>query len=448
MHGNRTAAAFWFVPPILVAVMLSATPSFSAKPADPAAAVMLDTEITKKDAGTVVVRSAFEIRKAPHRWFTQYIQVQFPDKSFLKGANGKDFLRAWGDIFTPKADSAHYEQCRLGLDLSDLEKCTNLPPGKRSILLISSNIWDQERRKYIGYGWPVRCPLAVTTDAKGKIIRAEPFHTPPAAPAKNASGQKIDAVVCTLRLKHLKPTAGLQAARTQTMRKMDVFHLALGGRQSRIQTTDRGFFFGPIDTPDKARELVELGLPKSMIVNDAAQFNAIVAAMKKIPQWKPQRWMPKPKPDWFGLTVTPMAGLGYEVKALVFWHFGYGVMEYRHLYQKQFRIATDGRMWRKDELIISGPAPPYGIPPGWRPEFGHKPKPKPPAPKSRPAGSTQPVRGRAPTPADSPFVAYWAQTAAIEKALMDGHYEVIAPRLVATDKKVKFPRAEGENRGD
>jgi len=417
------AAVALFVAPGLGLADQDAPPA----PPDPIHADMLDAEAYFHTAEQFIVRSSFRITRGPHRWVTLYNQIQFADGSFLTTPDGKSIVKAWGDLFTPN-DDAQYDDCRLGFNHTEIEAAANLPKAQRTVLFISPHIWDKKQGKYIGNGWDVRCPVIVTTDPDGKITRTEFFYTPPLNPDTNGYEQ-TDAKVCELALTHLKPKPGLKVYETRTLRDMAVHRLILGDRQARLGSDDRGYFFESIDSPEKARELVELGLPKSLIINDAQQFDAIVAEMKQIHGWDPEQWMADAAPQWYGLTVEPVPGLGYRVRVLLFWHFDYGAFGYRNLYQREYRIAHDGRMGVDEKLILQGPAPPYGVPPGWQPEFGWKPVDLPP--------DADPAERLGAIPSNT--AAYDAQNDAVQKALKPGHHTQIAPRLKVTDAAAKIP---------
>lgn len=438
--GILFAASVWAAV-VLSAAGLQAGPPAEAK-TDPARAEMLETEITRYDPRTLVVRSAFRVSEATHRWFTLYTQIQFVDQSFLKRADGRDFLKLWGDIFTPRNDPAEYTECRLGLTHAELENTANLPAGTRTILFVSNHLWDKKQKKYIGHGWPARAPLIVTTDKRGKITKAQTFTAPPPPVADNDAYKEVDGKVCTLTLVHLQPKEGLEVAETRTPRDQAVYRLYLKAQQATLGSTAVGHFFGTIDTAAKARELVELGLPKSLVIKDEKQFDAIVAELKKIPRWQAEDWMKAGRPQWYGLTVTEEPGLGWHVKVLVYWYYDYGVFGHRHLVQRHYRITRGGRIGMDEKIILLGPAPPYGIPPGWRPEFGWTPPA--PAPKPKPG---EPVVGRPPSPSgpDNPYIAYQTQNAAIQKALLDGHYDVIPSRIKVTETTKKFPDIKQED---
>jgi hypothetical protein len=307
----------------------------------------LKTEVSSVNADGFGVRAAFDIDGRPDRWYTVYFQLRLDERTPLKTADGQELNRSWGSVFTPDNVTAapRWSDCRFEWKFKDIEAAANLPKGKRTALWVVFDIWDVDAKKYIGSGWDARTTLVVETDAAGKVVKAEPFETASPVVRKNDPEKTVELRECELNLKHLKlkprvkvyqnPEAGPSGPRTVLVSDDGQADLGCGA------------FFEPIDTPEKAREFVELSLSRKAILKTPGQFKAVVAALK-IDKSRVT------EPPSYGLTVTPEPGLGYRVWVL----YGYpendfvlgGDVDY-----VEYCVTTDGRIGARYTHCVSAP---------------------------------------------------------------------------------------------
>jgi len=340
-----------------------------------------DIGSTRRDRGLVgtypdptylLVRGAFEIVGNPQEWHGVYFQIRLDANTPLKEKDREGFVRFWNNIFTPEnVDSARYTDCRTAFQLKDIEAATNLPKGKRTILWIVCDLWDDQNKQYIGSGWGARAPVIVTTDATGKITKVDLFRTSPFSVKKNHQTEKVNMKECELSLKHLKLKPGVKLHREITLRLESQDVLMLGDYQADLRGESRGYFFEPIDSAQKAAELVEIGFPRGVIIETPEQYGLIKKALKakgwvETPTRGKEQDIPVEDPPSYGLKVTEEPGLGYRVTALMIDYLDYYSLGLRHILYREFAVSSDGRIGMGTETIcIEAPQTPYGAPPGW-----------------------------------------------------------------------------------
>jgi len=313
-----------------------------------------------------VVRGAFEITGPPHRWYGVYFQLRLDAATplNLKGKTG--FVRFWNNIFTPENVAiARYTDCRVGIPVNEIASATNLPGGKRTVLWAVCDIWDDAAKTYIGSGWDVRSPLIVTTNEAGEVLNIETFNTAQFDPKRNHYSATISAKQCGFPLKYLKLKPGATVYRAVGQRHEMYDILLMGDRQAEFTSVDRGFFFEPIDSAEKAGELIEIGYPGAVVIKTDDQYRAIVEALKR-KGWQPGKHINVEEPPSFGVTVTAEPQLGYRVRALMIDHMDYYDLGLRNVMYREFAVASDGRIGIVRETnCIMAPETPYGAPPGW-----------------------------------------------------------------------------------
>ena len=325
----------------------------------------LDTVVTHPDPAYLLVRGAFEIVDHPQEWHGVYFQLRLDANTPLKEKDRDGFVKLWNNIFTPEnANPARYTDCRTAFQLSDIEAATNLPKGQRTILWVVCDLWDDRNEQYVGSGWEVRAPVIVTTGADGKITKVELFRTTPFGVKRNHESEKVSVKECELSLKHLKLKSGVKLCRAIEIRHENRDFLMLGDYQADLHGESRGYFFEPIDSPQKAAELVEIGFPRAVIIQTPEQYALIEKALKA------KGWIKGniqvEEPPSYGLKVTEEPGLGYRVTALMIDYLDYYSLGLRYVMYREFAVAPNGRMGMGTETIcIEAPQTPYGAPPGW-----------------------------------------------------------------------------------
>ncbi len=355
--------------PLLVIIFLIC-PALSSGEGSYPDVTYLNTEVTSTGEEYVVVRSAFEITGPPNKWYTVYFQLRLDADTSVKVKDEKGetaFLRSWGSIFTPEnVQTARYTDCRIGLPTKQFASATNIPKGKRTVLWAICDVWDDDGKKYIGSGWDVRTPLIVTTNGSGKITKMETFNTQAFNPKKNNPfGGEIKGRGCELSLKHLKLKPGVTLCRVLGG-KFEIFDvLVMGDRQADITTTDRGFFFEPIDSPQMAAELVKVGYPGAVIIKTAEQYQAIAKGLKA-KGWRAEEHMKASAPPSYGLTVKGEPDLGYRISALMIDYTLTYDLGLRNIMYREFAVTPGGRIGITTETTwVRAPQSETGAPPGW-----------------------------------------------------------------------------------
>jgi hypothetical protein len=301
---------------------------------------------------TAVVRGAFEVEGHPHEWLGVFFQVRLSEAQALQGADGKDFLRKWGDLFTPDIQDppVRWNECRLGIPFEDLEKTANLPRGARTVLWVACDVWDSAGQAWAATGWDARCPVVVTTDAAGRITALEPFYTTPHRVSDTIPWEKKPALATSLDLRTLKLKAGTTTCRCVCMKHVihDVFHrseesrgadgaiVSRAERQTEIESLDRGYFFEPLGTAAQAQELAALAHRGQGIVSKEAY--ATLKAHEKRRELL--------APPSFGIETDEVPGLGWRVRMLVTVEG-----QVRHY---AYAVSHDGRLARTKAVCLDG----------------------------------------------------------------------------------------------
>ena len=371
LHSRLSSAAF-----IGLAIAGSWVLSLEAISAD---VNYLHTKLTKASEVLLVGHGAFEISGPPHRWYSVYFDVRLdpdPVRDPTRDKKDSHFLKHWGDIFTPEnIETARYADCRVGIPLAELASLTNLFKGKRTVLWVVCDIWDAEKKEFLGSGWRVRSPLIVKTDGAGNIIQTETFNTGPINPKKNHPSATIQVKECTLALKHLKTKPGVKLYRAIGGKHEPYNILLKEDWQAELGALNRGFFFDPIDSAPKAKELVEIGYPGAVIIEAPTQYTRIVQTLKA-KGWQPGKHLKIEDPPSYGVSVRAEPELGYRVSALMMDHLNYLDLGLRGLRYREFVVAMDGRIGIEKEVeYVLSPESETGAPPGWTQPLPMNPKP-------------------------------------------------------------------------
>jgi hypothetical protein len=338
----------------------------------------LDTDIASIDKDMVVVRGAFEITSRPHCWYTVSFQLQLDEVTPLRKADGRPLWVEWAHLFTPdNLDSPGLHQqtrwtdCRAGFYLKDIAAAANLPRGQRTIVWAVGYLYDQTEKKFQDSGWYVRTPLILTTDEAGGITRTETFHTVPADVGTRGNARLIPVREMKLGLRdlRLKPGTKLYQGVEQRGRIHEMAVLEKGAAD--LRGIHRGYFFNPIDSPEKAQELITIAYPDGVVVQSAAQYQQIVAALKAIKGWDALQFLPVERPAAYGMKVAEVPGLGYRVTALMIdreRREGQSA-HYRNVTLREWNVSADGRLSLKETVCIRCPVWHTGYPAMWLPEF-------------------------------------------------------------------------------
>ena len=415
----------------LLLMLVVAPPGGAAEPKPEAR--YLDTRIVTlppDNPQNVVVRGVIEVN-GPQRWYDVYFQVLSASNVAIRRPDGSAVNIRWGNIFPPEnVEWARYSDVRIDIPIADLAGA-GLPKNARVLLWVQCDLFDQEAKAYVGGGWDVKAPLIVNTDEAGRPRSFESFETRPFDQA-GLTGHHATARAAarkeTLALRHLKPKDGASFVRTMGLRHEPYDVATLGERQALLTSDARGRFFGPIDSAEKAMELVQLAEPNAVVIKTPEQYQAIVEAMKKVPGWDPAKFLPVAQPAAYGAQVTSEPGLGWRVRMLIAWHHPYLRLGLRDVTYHDVRVATDGRMGVTETVCLRAPQTPYGAPPGWLPEFGFTREPATTAPNT--GGSVPNGPGSI-----DPESAIDAHNKAIRSALTPAGSETIAPLIKVTEDR-------------
>ncbi len=365
---------------------------------------VLDTEAWVVDNATLVVRGAYQVTGEPQAWVGFYTQLRLDADTPLQVRDEKGqtrgLVKPWANVALPSPSeepshwgwmgdtppvpwgdaTARWTNCRIGFSFAEIEAATNLPKGRRTLAWAVCDVFDCATEKYIASGWPVRTPLFLTTDKAGKLAAVEFAYAHPFVLRRNRVGPQLPGRELQLKLAHLKPRAGLKAYRAIGSKHDPYTVLLLDDQQNYLWTSDRGFFFEAIDTPQKAQELFLLAHGDAVGVKNRAQFDAIVKVLTPLAKKQeppPPGGMglapgPMPcegfkllaQPSSFGLSVTEEPGIGYRITTLLVEHNRYTrtLGDIRH---HEAVVTTDGRIGDRAVLCVKGPEAEHSRPPMW-----------------------------------------------------------------------------------
>ena len=296
----------------------------------------------------VDVQGAFEITGTAREWFDLYCLVRLDANTVLRQPDGKDFLRKWpGTIYMPDENKGRWSGATIRLDFADLETATNLPKGKRTALWATMDLYHA--KKWVSNGWTSAAPFIVTTDNEGIIQKVETFNTSPALEPTQFSGKTKTASACEMLTMNLALKPGASLSKITGLKGEDRFVLVGDGLYSELGNGGKpGQFFAPIDSREKAVELVMLQLNGGRLIKTNAQYKAIMAALNKAKFVTDANFVKYADRQIGGFQVQEEPGIGYRVSALVEFE-GTGIFLYR------YNIGIDGRDLRTDEQIIKSP---------------------------------------------------------------------------------------------
>ncbi len=370
-------------------------------------ATYLDNEITKNEQDYFVLRSAVELDAPPGRWFAFDVEFRLSRAEPLILPSGKVLVKRWNNLFTPHDPRpTRWLDCRLDVDFDELETAENFPKGKSFVLWAMGLIYNWEQRSYVGSGWDVRAPLLLTTDSNGTVINCKAPRLLPLdlLELNPAWQQNISARKARLELSHLQLREEGVAALVAREDGSSIPVLAAEETQA-WQPQGYGGFFSPIDSPEKARELLELQMPGHVIIQSRGQYQAIIEAIKAV-GWAQQRDIIA-EPPAIGETVTEIEGLGYRISQLGIDPLPQddsellGDIVYRDIY-----VTHDGRVGFSPVRCVRGPHLPPPNNPDWQ-------QPAPSDPET--------------------------YTQAIRDVLREGEFRTLPNKFIATDETLALP---------
>jgi hypothetical protein len=394
--------------------MPSAGPGGKAQPF-PRARV-LEMRITRPHTDPIVVRAGVELLAEGCQWFDVLFNVFDESGQPVKTADGKDFVRTWGKLFTPdgarRKGRARWSDIRLAITRRELEGIANLPKNATTTLMVTCEVYDPRQQQYISKGWSSRTPLYVTTDAGGTIIRVDTFFEDARQPEQFKGSQTATGRQIEFRLNHLKLKGGIKAGRLVDIKHNVMDLMVLGRRWIDFTWTSRGIgdFVEPIESPAQAMELAELLNPNAVILENEKQFLTVVSAARSLGYSESIRGTFDPNPDQLAATVEEIPGRGYVVRMTVVkyrWHRAYG-----SVCQVELFIGRDGRVGDNTRVLIEAPPSESGMPAG---------------PMTAPRTPSHP--------------AAWDK--AIRESIQATGARAIAPKYVVTDTPVILPAPFG-----
>ncbi|NBB95477.1 MAG: hypothetical protein GVY16_07015 [Planctomycetes bacterium] len=324
----------------------------------------LDNEVTKIEEDYVIIRCAVEINAEPARWFALDVEFRLSQAEPLLLPSGKAVVKRWNNLFTPHGPRpTRWQDCRLDVDLADLQAAENLPKDKTFVLWAMGLLYNWKDRAYVGSGWPVRTPLLLTTDAGGTIVDVRAPRLLPAdlLELNPAWDQSIDVRQAKLKLDHLSVRDGTRACLV-SRREGPALRVLAGPAGQAWTPSGYGRFVGPIDSAEKARELVELQLPGRVIIRTREQYDAVLAAVRKL-GWVNDRDI-LAEPPTVGDTVTTVEGLGWRLPLVTVEPSPAGKDWLGDIVFRDVYVSTDGRVGFQPLRLIRAPAPPIDEP-GW-----------------------------------------------------------------------------------
>lgn len=313
-----------------------------------------------------VVRSAFEVEGPPHQWIALDMEFRLSQAVPLVQANGKILLKRWNTLFLPDTPRpVRWTDCRLDMDFRDLEKVKNLPQDKTFVVWVMGLVYDYATAKHIGSGWSVRAPLLLTTDQAGKILsaRAPTLCPTQIQPLADAPDQAIDVRQAEIRTKHLVPVSDIvsEARAYQAYPRqgppVTVLTLPMGGQIWRRESIGRAF--EAIDSAEKAEELVLMQHPGCVVLRTREQYAAVIEAVQTL-GWAGKELLPAGA-ETFGVTATPVEGLGWRVRALL---IEPRAGQLGDLVAWDYYVCTDGRLGGTPAVLVRGPGQKHKTPVG------------------------------------------------------------------------------------
>ncbi len=297
---------------------------------------IVDCQVSAAGDRQLLLRGAIEADASPPRWIGVWFQVRLGDGTALD----PEVLVKWSDLFTPDPQSkpTRWSDCSMLLGYEKLEACKNLPKGAHSLLRFACDPWGAQENKWLANGWPLSCPVFVTTDAQGRIVKADPFYTRPHDAPRCRTHETKPARRITLDLKHLKLRPGVELGRCVGA-KHTIYDLLVwtdpqnpqwpDRRQAGTDWLERGFFFEPLATADAAKELVLLAHRGRPLVASREAYAALKTGHEKRRE--------QIAPTAFGCEAEAVDDLGWRVRLLV--------VEDGEVWQYDNNVARDGRLY-------------------------------------------------------------------------------------------------------
>jgi hypothetical protein len=255
----------------------------------------------------IIVRAGLQLQAPPNKWF---------DVDFVLCGDQEDDAPAetrehWGSLFTPSAPGAvTWDDIRFGFTRDAIASAARSTTDLQGLCVLCRVRPTGKSQPLPGF-WHARLRLLVQLDAMGGLVRLEPVEPAVFEPLQAKPQIPIQAHLAELRKTELKLAEGARLC--QAIDPSGRPHLLLW-RQDRmcpLQSLTRGMFFQKIDSPRKARQLVELAWPGSRQILSARQYEAVASAASQAGATIAKA------PDSFKPDARPMASIGYRVQMVL-----------------------------------------------------------------------------------------------------------------------------------
>lgn len=214
--------------------------------------------------------------------------------------------------------------------------------------------------------WERGIPMVVDKEGDGSV-RIAPFLPRTGKTLADHESERITALLANVKTQHLVPTGAVNAMQTTGVRDDKVTHLRLGGKSVRLDSLERGAFYGPIDSQAKAEELVRLPYGGARIIKTKEQYRALLEELI-VKGWKPSLHLSTTPPPGYGSRTRYFKGLGYLVEMLVLSRAGYDD-RFGEVRYDIWAVTEDGKLGLTSATYVASPLSDIGQPKGWKQPF-------------------------------------------------------------------------------
>jgi hypothetical protein len=292
--------------------------------------------------GGLVFRGKAQFVNAAGKCYVLSCQFRYekPPRPSVKRCNGLDYRYELASVIVPEGPR-HVRDVEIKLTGALLARDAELAVGTHLIRAYWA-ILDEACRAYVGTesGWDNGVVLVVEKATNGKV-RIFPF-APKAFDARDDhKSDKISVLEGKLRVKHLVRKPGTSLVLAFGAHGDQLAYLRLPPRSAQIESLNRGLFFGPIDSPDKAIELVKLGHGGGGVIKTREQYDALRKALVAH-GWKAPQVAASPPPA-YGVSARAVGELGYLVDLLVLTYEPQGET-FGDVVYETWAVTRDGRL--------------------------------------------------------------------------------------------------------
>ncbi len=269
-----------------------------------AAAAYLPIQCIQLREDGLIVQAGVQITDGANRWFD--VTFALAGDEDLPPDPGN--MQRWGSLFVPSSPSSvRWDDLRFGFTREAIASVAASTTDLQGVCVICRVYPAGAKKPLEGY-WQSRLRLLVQLNQLGGLQSVQPVQAAPFAPLRGQGRIPIRARKASLKDSDLQLGQGVELCKAIDP-SGQVYNLLVRGTQlCALGSVTTGMFLEKIDSPAKARQLVELSLQGGWKILSADQYEQIASRASDLGAHVAQA------PKSFKPHVSRIPSIGYRVR--------------------------------------------------------------------------------------------------------------------------------------